>query len=261
MKALIISMKNQIYKRISGKGWLWIALLYLGSIFFYLEFFDLLVSIGLALFITLVLVSMLMVGYLRLGASLKFSIKEFVLFVILFSSLRFAYIYFFLSNHLPDYTLFHYPGRALPITILTSASLLFLGYSYAIYEWGLAARDKYAEKLSKNDKKFEQPIALRCSGKSVYMMSEDIIYLNANGEYVDYNTLSKKYTCFKRLKVAEAELNPFGFLRTHRSYIINPIFVESIGITEILMKGDVTIPLSKKYKTAVQEAVENRWLD
>ncbi|WP_343764794.1 LytTR family DNA-binding domain-containing protein [Gangjinia marincola] len=198
-----------------------------------------------------------MIGYLRLGACTRFPVKEFILFTALFTGIRFTFIYFFLSNHLPSYTVFHYPRRALPFTMFSSAGLLFLGYSYAIYQWGLAAREKYKERFKESGQKLEQPIKLRCGGKTIYVLSQDILYLNANGEYVDYNTLSRKYTCFKRLKVAEAEMNPLGFIRTHRSYIINPNYVEAVALTEVTLKGNISIPLSKKYKVEVHTFLEN----
>ncbi len=200
---------------------------------------------------------MLLVGYIRLGSQSKFSLIEFSVFTIGFSAVRYVYILFFLSEHLPEYTLFHYPNRALPATVFGSASLLFLGYSYAIYEWGLAARQRYAERSKKLKKKFDQPILLRCGGKTVYILPQDIVYIQANGEYVDYKTTTKKYTCFKRLKDVQTELSEYGFVRTHRSFIINPSYVESLTATEIGLKEGTTVPLSKTYKEKVTTLIES----
>lgn len=253
-------MSYFVKNHISLKGWLCVTFLFLGSVGYYLDFFDLLTSILLAVFITTLIISMLVVGFLILGEKPSFPYKEFIILIFLFSSIRYSYIYFFLSNHLPSYTIFHYPIRAIPITILGTAAILFLGYSYAIYEWGLAAREKYAEMLEKDKERFDQPIKIRSSGKWVYLLSQDILYLKANGEYVDYHTLSNTYSCFQRLKQAEDEMEKHDFLRIHRSYIINPIFVESIGVSEISMKNKILLPLSKKYKESVIEKVENRFL-
>ena len=260
MNTQIISIKNFIKNHISLREWLSIVFLFLGSFGYYLEFFGLITSILSSVFITTVIVSILMTGYYRLGKKASFPYREFLLLVLLFSAIRYAYIYFFLSNHLPSYTIFHYPVRAIPITILGTASLIFLGYSYAIYEWGLASREKYTKMLKTDKDQFDQPIKIRSSGKWVYLLTQDILYLKANGEYVDYHTISSTYSCFQRLKQAENEMEKHDFLRIHRSYIINPIFIESIGISEISMKNKIVLPLSKKYKESVTEEIEKRFL-
>lgn len=256
MNTPIISMSNFFKNHISLKGWLFIVLFLIGSIGYYLEFFGVLTAIVLALFITAMVVSMFLVGYLILGKNTSFPFRAYVLYIVLFSVVRYAYIYFYLSNHLPSYTVFHYPVRALPITILGTAAVIFLGYSYAIYEWGLAAREKYSKKLKTNNEQFNQPIKIRSSGKWVYLLPQDILYIKANGEYVNYYTDTNVYSCYQRLKAAEIELKKFGFLKTHRSYVVNPIFVESIGNSEIMLKGEKTLPLSKKYKHAVKTKIE-----
>ena len=257
MKRPITSMSNYLKNHISLKELICVLILFLGSIGYYLEFFELINSILLSVFITTVIVSMVMVGYFRLGKKTSFPYKEFILLTLVFSIIRYIYIYFFLSKNLPSHTIFHYPIRAIPITILGTASFIFLGYSYAIYEWGLAAREKYTKMLEKNIKQLDQPIKIRSSGKWVYLLAQDILYLKANGEYVDYFTLGKRYSCFQRLKQAEIEMKKFKFLKIHRSYIINPIFVQSIGVSEVIMKDNIVLPLSKKYKETVFIQLEN----
>ncbi len=260
MNGLIISISNFVKNHITGKGWLCIMLLLLGSIVYYLEFFGFITATLLSVFVVTLMISMFVVGFLVLGEKPSFPYKELVFLVLLFSAIRYSYIYFFLSNNLPSYTLFHYPLRAIPITILGTAAIIFLGYSYAIYEWGLAAREKYAEMLENDEKRFDQPIKIRSSGKWVYLLSQDILYLKANGEYVDYHTLSNVYSCFQRLKQAEKEMEKHDFLRIHRSYIINPIFVESISSSEISLKNRILLPLSKNYKESLTEKMEKRLL-
>ncbi|MEL6810293.1 MAG: LytTR family DNA-binding domain-containing protein [Bacteroidota bacterium] len=251
-------MKNNILSRITRRGWIWIGILYIGAVLFYWEFFSFLIAVGLGAFMSVVLVSMLLVGYLRLGTKLKFPLWEFILYLVLFTVFRMLYIYFFLSKHLPEYTLFHYPNRALPATAFGSASLLFLGYSYAVYEWGLAAREKYRSVQRENKSSFIQPVVIKSNGASVYLLPQDILYISANGEYVDYHTSEKKYTVFKRLKTVEKELFSHGFKRCHRSYIINVRHVKELSKNMILIVGDLQIPISKTYREQIEEALDER---
>ncbi len=248
MNRLKNSIKNQVYSRITTKGWRWIVILYGFSILFYTEFFDWLPSLFLGFYVTIVLVAMLLVGYIFLGKKQQFPTLSFSIWVIVFSIVRYAYIYFFLSHHLPEYTVFHHVGRVIPTVIFSSASLLFLGYSYAIYEWGLASREKFKTISSQKSKDFNQPIIVRADGANVYLLPQDIIYISANGEYVNYHLDRKTYTVFKRLKDVESEMKVYGFKRNHRSYIVNPDYIASISTQDIVLKNDVKLPLSRTYK-------------
>lgn len=248
MKAPIISIKTIVWDKITRRGWGWISLLWVSSLVYYYEFFSGSLPFILASFITILIVSMLLVGYLQLGVKIKFPVWPFIFFVVFFSVIRFVYIYAFLSLHLPEYTLFHYPIRAIPAVIFGSASLLFMGYSYAIYEWGLAAREKYMAKSFTEVQNFEQPLILRNGGKTSYVLPQDIIYVSANGEYINYHTARKKYMCFQRLKEAEIALRELGFQRCHRSYIVNLNHLESVASTEVTLTENIILPLSKTYK-------------
>lgn len=248
MNSLKNSMKKHLFSRITRRGWIWISILYVGSILFYLEFFTWLPAIFLGLYMTIVLVSMLLVGYINLGHRSRFPTLVFSIWVAIFSIARYVYIYYFLSRHLPEHTIFHYVDRVIPTVIFTSASMIFLGYSYAIYEWGLAAREKYKDKLDKTTSSFKQPLILRADGSNIYVLPEDITYISANGEYVNYHTDRKKYMVFKRLKDVEQEMKSHGFLRNHRSYIVNPDYIVAISKTEIQLKDDTMVPLSKSYR-------------
>jgi DNA-binding LytR/AlgR family response regulator len=55
----------------------------------------------------------------------------------------------------------------------------------------------------------------------------------------------------------EAELKPHGFLRTHRSWIVNPrrlraLEPEGSGDWRVLLEGGAEAPLSRRYSNALE---------
>jgi len=64
-------------------------------------------------------------------------------------------------------------------------------------------------------------------GKVLWLQTNDITYLEGEGNYTFIHTLSsKKYLVSKNLKTVQGILNA-GFLRVHKSYMINPEHVAS----------------------------------
>ncbi len=102
----------------------------------------------------------------------------------------------------------------------------------------------------------QPPLQIRSEGKTVRLLPQDIIYLEAKGEYINYVTHTKSYMCFKRMKAAEDELKAYGFHRTHRSFIVNLINITSFSGTELVMRDNRTIPISKTYRTSFMEVLQ-----
>ena len=72
---------------------------------------------------------------------------------------------------------------------------------------------------------------------------DQILYLEGDINYTHFNFQFRRRTIIARpLKHFEADLLPFGFLRIHRSYIVNSRFVKSANLMEntlTLMNGTV----------------------
>ena len=64
------------------------------------------------------------------------------------------------------------------------------------------------------------------------MQYEDIIYIEAQSNYCDIHLkYGKKNTVSKTLKEIE-NLLPNTFLRTHKSYLVNTIYIEKVNTTQ-----------------------------
>ncbi|MCJ8208397.1 LytTR family DNA-binding domain-containing protein [Mucilaginibacter sp. RS28] len=75
----------------------------------------------------------------------------------------------------------------------------------------------------------------------------DICYLESFKDYVKVFTASKTITTLSTLKAMEEKLRDHGFLRIHRSFIINPAKVESIQHMTVKF-GKTTIPVTEQYR-------------
>jgi DNA-binding LytR/AlgR family response regulator len=81
---------------------------------------------------------------------------------------------------------------------------------------------------------------------------DDILYLEAMGDYVKVHTAQKFHVLHSTLKSIEEKLPPNKFLRIHRSYIVALQKIDFIqdGIITI---GKATIPVAETYKSALNK--------
>jgi NO-binding membrane sensor protein with MHYT domain len=73
----------------------------------------------------------------------------------------------------------------------------------------------------------EQPVTtlrIPCErdGGKVFVAAPDVVFVRADGHYTQVYTLTEKYFCVWPITEAVKRLEPTGFLRVHRSYIVNP---------------------------------------
>jgi len=114
--------------------------------------------------------------------------------------------------------------------------------SYQNDELFLKSKDKNRDYLDK--------IVIKDSNKILLFPLEEVIFLESADDYVTVNTLSGKYLKQKTMKYFEENLNPTSFIRVHRSYIVNTLYIKSIDMVEkesyrIKLKNNITIPVSK----------------
>lgn len=76
----------------------------------------------------------------------------------------------------------------------------------------------------------------------------DILWIEAMGDYVKINVQSKWYIVHATLKQLEERLDPSKFMRVHRSYMVALHKIETVEENTILI-GDNNIPVAETYKT------------
>lgn len=109
--------------------------------------------------------------------------------------------------------------------------------------------------LSTPDKK----IVLKDSNAMHFVKVSDIIHCKAEGNYTEFYLSNKqKLVTSNMLKEYEEMLEPFGFIRTHHSHLVNVKkiirFDKADGGT-LVLENDHEVPVSQRKKDLVLEAL------
>jgi two-component system LytT family response regulator len=83
-------------------------------------------------------------------------------------------------------------------------------------------------KTLEENPEFLQRIAVKSRHKVTVVPIDEIIYLEAEGDYVMLHTKDAKHLKEKTMKYFETHLDPAQFIRIHRSFIVNARFIDRI---------------------------------
>lgn len=99
-------------------------------------------------------------------------------------------------------------------------------------------------------------IVLRTSEKIFLVEVSDIIRCEADGHYTFFHTISgKKYIVSNPIKDYEDILEELGFLRIHKSHIVNLSFIDSFDKEGyVLLKDNTSLPVARRKKNDLLEA-------
>ena len=109
------------------------------------------------------------------------------------------------------------------------------------------AIDELEEKQARLD---QGHFTVRSNRKTSNIKYEELIYLESLGDYIEFHlvdgtTISSK----EKISHMEQEL-PDGFLRIHRSFIVNRSMITSFS-REFVLMGEKELPISRSYKQEV----------
>lgn len=158
-------------------------------------------------------------------------------------------------------------GIELSINKNLNASVIFLTGQYdtsTVEKALLTTPDSYLTKpIKKPDllaavnlvilKKKSLTFSFKDGHKLVYLNYNEILYFNADGNYIHIHSNTKKYTIRKTLTDILKDLPNNIFKQTHRSYIVNTHKITRKSKGEIFLK-DLMIPLSRKYDKVFKKA-------
>jgi len=84
------------------------------------------------------------------------------------------------------------------------------------------------------------------------VMSDEIIYAEAFDNYTYLFTKTGKFIISHTLKSVEENLTPLGFIRVHRSYLINFKLIDSISENSVFLAG-YKVQISKSYRKSLMD--------
>lgn len=103
----------------------------------------------------------------------------------------------------------------------------------------------------------EEPILVRSEYKLIPISPDDIYLIESRSEYVHiHTTASKPVITLGSLKSFEEKLSA-GFMRVHRSYIVNLSKILFVRSKYIAMHNERIIPIGDAYEKQFREYLES----
>ncbi|MFZ0138406.1 MAG: LytTR family DNA-binding domain-containing protein [Candidatus Sulfotelmatobacter sp.] len=100
-------------------------------------------------------------------------------------------------------------------------------------------------------------IAIKAKGRILLLDAAEVIAVEAKGNYVLLHHRSSSYMLRESIAAIEEKLTPYGFLRIHRSALVNAALVEEIqpwatGEYVICVRGGREYTVTRTYKKNLQ---------
>ena len=104
-------------------------------------------------------------------------------------------------------------------------------------------------------------IAIRAKGRILFIEPADVIAVQAEGNYVLLQRDSGSYLLRESISAVADKLRPYGFIRIHRSVLVNASFVEEIkpyvtGEYGLRVKGGREYTVTRTYKKNLRSLAE-----
>ena len=104
-------------------------------------------------------------------------------------------------------------------------------------------------------------MAIKVKSKILLINPGDVVAVIADGNYVLLQQESISYLLREPISVVEKKLEPLGFIRIHRSVLVNSSFVEEIklyptGEYALRVKGGKEYTVTRTYKENLRSLAE-----
>lgn len=126
------------------------------------------------------------------------------------------------------------------------------------------ARFMQAVQVAKNNIERTQTSSITNTKKGIYLKIDseltnitfdEILYVEAYGDYVKVHTTSRLHVVYSSLSSIAKKLPDNHFIRTHRSYIVNTAHIQKITKNEVVVSGK-EVPVSPKLKKELLNSIE-----
>ena len=106
---------------------------------------------------------------------------------------------------------------------------------------------KAAKRVRKNDSKL---IALECVDGMRSVMISKIIYVEIMGHYLVYHDKENDFKVRGSMAEHSSELLAYGFVRIHKSYLVNLKYLDNLKANEAVLRGkaNIVLPIGRAYK-------------
>lgn len=107
-------------------------------------------------------------------------------------------------------------------------------------------------------------IAIKAKGRILLINPEEVVAVRAEGNYVSLQRESDSYLLRDSISRVAEKLKPYGFIRIHRSVLVNTAYVEEIqpwetGEYVLVIKGGKELTVSRTYKNNLK-SITQAWV-
>ena len=104
-------------------------------------------------------------------------------------------------------------------------------------------------------------IAIKAKGRILFINPGDVVAVQAEGNYVSLQRESDSYLVLESISTVAEKLKPYGFIRIHRSALVNSTFVVEIkpystGNCGLRVKGGKEYAVTRFYKKNLKALTE-----
>jgi len=99
-------------------------------------------------------------------------------------------------------------------------------------------------------------IFVRSENRLIKIKINELLYIKAMGNYITFCTDNEKIISYNTMAEIEQQLEPYNFIRVHKSYIVSIIHIQVIEKNKIKI-GNKTIPIGETYKKNVKKLLNN----
>lgn len=110
--------------------------------------------------------------------------------------------------------------------------------------------ERFKEELEVN-------LAVKNGCETEYIKLDELIYMKADGNYVELCLQSRKVVVRNSLESIIAELNSEHILRIHRSYAVNKTKIKKLSATEVIIE-ELSLPISRSFAHEVKARLQEQ---
>lgn len=184
-------------------------------------------------------------GFIHLGLTLPFALAH-VLSVFVMREAAYAAVgqrYGFFDDGVAETFLYEW-----------RKDILVYGAIAATYAWF-----QYRAERPPPERPGDDRVEIRDGATAIFLAPVDILFVEAAGNYVEFHTSARAYLVRGTLAAWEARLNGRGFIRVHRSRLVNRTSIAAIkptpaGDVEITLTDNRTLAGSRRYRDALDGA-------
>ncbi len=149
------------------------------------------------------------------------------------------------------------PHPPLLVFVTSHDELVYDSFQY--HPFGFIRKSYFKEEIGKvlSDCKREitgrqRHFCFRAEGREVRLLLSDILYFEAEGNYLKLHTRNETYRFRSTVAAVENTLTGSGWIRIHKGFLVNQEAVQMLGGEETVLTEGTRLPIGKSYGEAAK---------